>query len=104
MPKSPDRTALPAEDQLAATVRALDAILTAIEGQGGRGPAMSAYRAAIRRQGQTLADAGGSDTMEHVLAQLVALSPRGAEREAIIIGAWAGLPAWRTDGAQGSAA
>lgn len=96
-------TARVGEDPLAAAVRALDAILTAIEGQGGRGPAMAAYQAAIRRQGQALAEAGGPEVMEHVLAQLVALSPRGAEREAIVTAAWTGLAGWRTGGTPESA-
>ncbi|WP_407530921.1 hypothetical protein [Methylobacterium oryzisoli] len=84
-------TARAGEDPLAAAVRTLDAILTAIEGQGGSGPAMAPHRAAIRRQGQALVEAGGSEVMRHVLAQLVALSPRGAEREAIVTAALTGL-------------
>ena len=108
MPKPPTApasrsTAGVGEDQLAAAVKSIDAILTAIEGQGGRGPAMTAYRAAIRRQGETLAEAGGPEVMEHVLAQLVALSPRGAEREAIVTAAWAGLAGWRSGGTPESA-
>ena len=60
------------------------------------GPAVKAYRSAIRRHGQEAAVIGGSDAMEAVLRQVVEAAPDQAGREAALTEAWAGLPGWRT--------
>lgn len=81
---------------IAPIVAALVAILGAMESGPKVGPAVKAYRSAIRRQGQEAAASGGSEAMEAVLRQVVEAAPDQAEREATITTAWAGLPGWRS--------
>ncbi len=77
-------------------VAALISILSAMESGPKAGPAVKAYRSAIRRQGQEAATIGGSDAMETVLRQVVEAAPDQAEREATLAEAWTGLPGWRS--------
>lgn len=76
-------------------VAALISILSAMESGPKAGPAVKAYRSAIRRQGQEAAAIGGGDAMEAVLRQVVDAAPDQANREAALVEAWAGLPSWR---------
>ncbi|TXM63789.1 hypothetical protein FV226_27260 [Methylobacterium sp. WL12] len=82
--------------ETAPIVAALGAILTAMESGPKVGPAVKAYRSAIRRHGQDAAAIGGSDAMEAVLRQVVEAAPDQAGREGALAEAWAGLPGWRT--------
>ena len=81
--------------ETAPIVAALEAILSAMESGPKVGPAVKAYRSAIRRHGQDAAAIGGSDAMEAVLRQVVEAAPDQAGREAALTDAWAGLPGWR---------
>ena len=82
--------------ETAPIVAALEAILTAMESGPKAGPAVKAYRSAIRRHGQEAAAIGGPEAMEAVLRQVVEAAPDQAGREAALTGAWVGLPGWRT--------
>ncbi|TXN73891.1 hypothetical protein FV234_25590 [Methylobacterium sp. WL8] len=82
--------------ETAPIVAALEAILTAMESGPKVGPAVKAYRSAIRRHGQEAAAISGSDAMEAVLRQVVDAAPDQVGREAVLTEAWAGLPGWRT--------
>lgn len=75
---------------------ALIAILSAIESGPKVGPAVKAFRSAIRRQGREATTIGGPDAMETVLRQVVETAPDQAEREATVAEAWTGLPGWRS--------
>ena len=77
-------------------VAALISILSAMESGPKAGPAVKAYRSAVRRQGQEAAAIGGSEVMEAVLRQVVDAAPDQTGREATLVEAWAGLPGWRT--------
>lgn len=81
--------------ETAPIVAALGAILSAMESGPKVGPAVKAYRSAIRRHGQDAAAIGGSDAMEAVLRRVVDAAPDQAGREAALTDAWAGLPGWR---------
>ena len=82
--------------ETAPIVTALGAVLSTMERGPKAGPAVKAYRSAIRRHGQEAAVIGGSDAMEAVLRQVVEAAPDQAGREAALTEAWAGLPGWRT--------
>jgi len=57
---------------------------------------VKAYQAAIRRNGEEAAEAGGSEAMEAAPHFVRNAAPDRAERrESIIDKAWAGLPGWR---------
>ena len=76
--------------------RSLLALVIVVEGQPSAGPAVKAYQAAIRRNGEKAAQAGGSEAMEAALQFVRDAAPDRAERRESIIGkAWAGLPGWR---------
>jgi hypothetical protein len=76
--------------------RSLLALVIVVEGQPSDGPAKKAYQAAIRRNGEEAAEAGGSKAMEAALRFVRNAAPDRAEtRESIIGKAWAGLPGWR---------
>ncbi|MCJ2110275.1 hypothetical protein MKK64_03470 [Methylobacterium sp. E-025] len=75
---------------------ALIAILSAMESGSKAGPAVKAYRSAIRRQEQDAATIGGPDAMEVVLRQVIEAAPDQAGREVALTESWAGLPGWRT--------
>jgi hypothetical protein len=76
--------------------RSLLALVIVVEGQPSAGPAAKAYQAAIRRNGEEAAQAGGSEAMEAALQFVMDAAPDRAERrESIIDKAWAGLPGWR---------
>ena len=97
-PKAEPAEALPPPAtwrETAPIVAALGAILSAMESGPKVGPAVKAYRSAIRRHGQDAAAIGGSDAMEAVLRQVVDAAPDQAGREAALTEAWAGLPGWR---------
>ncbi|TXN15163.1 hypothetical protein FV219_02560 [Methylobacterium sp. WL122] len=81
--------------ETAPIVAALEAILTAMESGPKVGPAVKAYRSAIRCQGQDAAAIGGSEGMEAVLRQVVDAAPDQVGREAVLTEAWVGLPGWR---------
>ena len=80
---------------LAPIVSTLSTILSAMESGSKAGPAVKAYRWALRRQGQDAAAIGGADAMGTVLRQVVAAAPDQAGRDATLAEAWAGLPGWR---------
>ena len=72
-------------------VGALVTLVLAIE-RMPTGPNAAGYRASIRRHGRMLADKGGSEMMQAVLAQVTQLSPvRADARRAIIVSAWSCL-------------
>lgn len=75
---------------------ALGAILRTMESGPKVGPALKAYRSALRRHGEEAAAIGGSDAMEAVLRQVVEAAPDQAGREAALTEAWAGLSGWRS--------
>ena len=92
------RSAAPAEvstpEQLAASILVL---LAGIERHDPRAPAALAFRSALLRKGQDLADAGGPAALADMLARIRAADPdRAAAREAVITAAWAGLPGRET--------
>lgn len=73
------------------------ALLVAIEGLPQGSPAAGAYRSALRRKGQDLVDGAGPAALADVLARVRTDAPDRADaREAILAGAWAGLPGWRS--------
>lgn len=77
--------------------RSLLALVIVVEGQPSVGPAVKAYRAAIRRNGEEAAQAGGSEAMEAALQFVRNAAPDRAERrETIIDKAWSGLNGWRS--------
>ena len=80
---------------LALIALALIAILSALESGPKAGPAVKAYRSAIRRQGLEAATIGGLDGMEAVLRQIVEAAPDQAGREVTLTEAWASLPRWQ---------
>jgi hypothetical protein len=72
--------------------RPLLALVVVVEGQSSAGPAVKAYQAAIRRNGE---EAGGRQAMEVALRFVMDSAPdRAQRRESIIDKAWAGLPGW----------
>ena len=84
----------PSPEALEAAVRGLGAILDAM-GDTTTGPAAVAFRAAIRRRGTEIAQAGGREAMAHVLAELLRLAPDRAEtRKAVVTAAWSAVPGW----------
>jgi hypothetical protein len=77
--------------------QSLLALVIVVEGQPSAGPAVKAYQAAIRRNGEEAAQAGGSEAMEAALQFVRNAAPDRAQRRESIIGkAWAGLPDWRS--------
>ena len=77
--------------------RSLLALVIVVEGQPLVGPAVKAYQAAIRRNGEEAAANGGREVMEAALRFVMDAAPDRAERrEALINMAWAGLPEWRS--------
>lgn len=81
-------------DPLGPAVKALDALLIALDGNP-HGPAAGAYRAAIRRHGQNLADTAGPEALQAAVAHLTALSPLHADdRRSAINTAWSGIEGW----------
>ena len=76
---------------------ALIYLVAAIESQPSAGPAVKAFRSAIRRKGEEAAAAGGREAMDAVLKIVQDAAPDRAERrEALIDAAWSGLPEWRS--------
>lgn len=74
---------------------ALVAVLGAIEGLSDGSPAAGAYRAALRRKGEALAEAGGTPALLDALARVRAADPARADaRETVITAAWDGIPGW----------
>lgn len=70
-------------------------VLGAIEGLSDGSPAAGAYRAALRRKGEALTEAGGASTLLDALARVRAADPARADaRETVITAAWAGIPGW----------
>lgn len=86
----------PSWRETAPIAAALGAILSAMESGPKVGPALKAYRSAIRRQGQEAATLGGPDAMEAVLRPVVEAAPDQAVREVALTEAWAELPGWRS--------
>lgn len=76
-------------EQLAASILVL---LAGIERHPPGAPAALAFRSALRRKGQDLAETGGPAALADMLARIRAADPeRAAARETIITTAWAGL-------------
>lgn len=81
-------------EQLAASILV---VLAGIERHDPGAPAALAFRSALRRKGQDLADAGGPAALADMLARIRAADPGRADaREAVITAAWAGLPGRET--------
>ena len=89
-----DGSPLPSWRDTAPIAAALIAILSAMESRPKVGPALKAYRSAIRRQGQEAATLGGPDAMEAGLRQVVEAALDQVGRETTLTGAWDGLPGW----------
>ena len=92
--KGPAATQPPASPEQigAATIT----LLAAIEGAPAGSPAAAAYRSALRRKGQALAEAGGPAALADVLTRVrTADTARADARDAIVDEAWAGLLGWR---------
>ena len=82
-------------DPVETTAKAIDALLTAIDGAPAIG-AIAAYRAAITRHGRQLVASVGPSGLNAVLDRLKAEAPDKAaeqERERIVSQAWEGLAA-----------
>ncbi|MCJ2084892.1 hypothetical protein MKK88_02640 [Methylobacterium sp. E-005] len=68
-------------------------VLAGIERHTPGAPAALAFRSALRRKGQDLAEAGGPTALADMLARIRATDPDRADaRETVITAAWAGLP------------
>lgn len=95
--KAPKASVEPLAQETADVIgRSLLALVIVVEGQPSAGPAVKAYQAAIRRNGEEAAEAGGSEAMEAALQFVRNAAPDRAERrESIIDKAWAGLNGWR---------
>ncbi|MGH1570465.1 hypothetical protein ACRAWG_07040 [Methylobacterium sp. P31] len=88
----PEQTPVPTWCEVAPIVSALVTTLEAIESGPKAGPAMRAYRSAMRSQGEAAAALGGTEAMEAVLQQVADVDPTRAERRlAFVREAWAGL-------------
>ena len=73
------------------------AFVMMVEGQPPTGAAKKAHTAAIRRNGEEAAEAGGRETMEAARRFVLNFAPDHAQRrESIIDKAWTGLPGWRS--------
>lgn len=98
-PAEPAKPVKPPWEETAATVGgALVYLVAAIENQPAAGPAVKAFRTAIRRKGEEAAAAGGREGMEAVLKIVRDAAPDRAERrEALIDAAWTGLADWRSE-------
>jgi hypothetical protein len=67
-------------------------LVQAIERHAPGAPAALAFRSALLRKGQDLANAGGPAALADMLARIRAADPDDADaREAVITAAWAGL-------------
>lgn len=78
-------------EPIEAASKAIDALLSAIEGAPSSG-AVAAYRAAITRHGRNLIETAGPEALDKVREHVAALSPHAAEdRRHTITQAWAGL-------------
>ncbi|WP_342111266.1 hypothetical protein [Methylobacterium sp. SI9] len=76
-------------EQLAASILV---VLAGIERHPSGAPAALAFRSALRRKGQDLADAGGAAALADMLARIRAADlDRADARETVITAAWAGL-------------
>jgi len=83
-------------DALAPILSTLTALVVAAEAQAPSSPAGTAFRRAIRRKGEDLAQAGGGEALNAALAFVRDRAPdRADEREALLSAAWAGLAGWR---------
>ena len=80
-------------DPVEAAAKAIDSLLTALEGKPGVG-AEAAYRAAIVRHGCELIASGGTKAMRAVLDQVAGTGPDQNKRRTIIHDAWARVPGW----------
>lgn len=92
--KATSRPEASTPEQLAASILVL---LAGIERHDPRAPAAPAFRSALLRKGQDLADAGGPAALADMLVRIRADDPdRAKARETIITTAWAGLPGRET--------
>lgn len=81
-------------DQVASSILVL---VSGIERHDPGAPAALAFRSALQRKGQDLADAGGPAALADMLVRIRADDPdRAKARETIITTAWAGLPGRET--------
>ncbi|MER2253419.1 hypothetical protein ABS772_26190 [Methylorubrum podarium] len=77
-----------APDPIEAATKAIDALLSAINGNPGAG-AVAAYRAAITRHGRGLVEAAGPEALDTVRDRVASMAPLAAEgRRATIAAAW----------------
>ena len=80
-PAEPTKPVSPSWQETAAMVGgSLVYLVAAIESQPSAGPAVKAFRTAIRRKGEEAAAAGGSEAMEAVLQIVRDAAPDRAER------------------------
>ncbi|MCJ2132687.1 hypothetical protein MKK69_01150 [Methylobacterium sp. J-026] len=92
----PEQPPAPTWREVAPIMSALIIILEAIETGPKAGPAMRAYRSAMRRQGAAASALGGQEAMNAVLHQVREIDPiRAEQRQALVREAWTGLPGWR---------
>ena len=83
---------LPVWRETAGIVAALLAVLDAVEIAPRSGPAVKAYQAAMRRQGEAAAEIGGPEVIEAVLRQIAEADPdQASARTMIVRAAWADL-------------
>lgn len=97
-PPSTDSIEMAVPVQPAVTEAVVDALITLVAADETQpaGPAMKAYRAAIRGKGGEIIASGNGEALEAVLRQVCDAAPDRAERrERILTEAWAGLPGWR---------
>lgn len=82
---------LSAPDPIETATKAIDALLSAIDGNPAAG-AVTAYRAAITRHGRGLIEAAGPEALDTVRDRIAAMAPLAAEaRRATMAAAWTGL-------------
>ena len=86
----------PWQEAIVPIAEAMLSLVSAVEVGPTAGPAVKAFHAAIRRKGEEVSAAGGSEAMGAALRFVMDAAPDRAERrESIIDKAWAGLPGWR---------
>ncbi|GJE57305.1 hypothetical protein [Methylobacterium thuringiense] len=85
----------PATTVIDGAAKAIDAILDSLE-RDPTDPAAAAFRAALRRKGSEIAEAGDGITLQNVHELVCGIGEdRNERRAAHLDAAWADLPGWR---------
>lgn len=84
-------TQLAVAREIARAEEAIFRLLGSIETGVATGRTAEAYRAAMRRHGRTILDAGGPDALAAALNRISKAPGREAERRALLTELWAGL-------------